>query len=114
MVARTWLSKRTMARLARLVIPGLPHHITQRGNRCEQVFFEDEDYRAYLALIAAAARKAGTATWAYCLMPNQVHFIMAPSAEDGLRQTFAEAHRRYARRINVRFKQTGHLWQGRF
>src|ERR1700678_1082037 len=103
-----------MARLARLVIPGLPHHITQRGNRRERVFFEDDDYRAYLALIAAAARKSGTAIWAYCLMPNHVHFIMTPSTEDGLRQTFAEAHRRYTGRINARFKQTGHLWQGRF
>jgi len=103
-----------MARLARLVVPGLPHHITQRGNRRERVFFEDGDYRAYLALIATAARKSGTEIWAYCLMPNHVHFIMAPSAEDGLRQTFAEAHRRYTGRINARFKQTGHLWQGRF
>jgi putative transposase len=103
-----------MARLARLVVPGLPHHITQRGNRRERVFFEDDDYRAYLALIAGAARKSGTGIWAYCLMPNHVHFVMAPSSEDGLRQTFAEAHRRYTVRINTRFRQTGHLWQGRF
>ena len=103
-----------MARLARLVVPGLPHHVTQRGNRRERVFFEDDDYRAYLALIAGAARKAGTEVWAYCLMPNHVHFIMAPSREDGLRQTFGEAHRRYTGRINARFQQTGHLWQGRF
>ena len=52
-----------MARLARLVIPGLPHHIAQRGKRRERVFFEDDDYRAYLALMAGAARKAGTAFW---------------------------------------------------
>jgi putative transposase len=103
-----------MARLARLVVPGLPHHVTQRGNRRERVFFGDDDYRAYLALIAGAARKAGTEVWAYCLMPNHVHFIMAPSREDGLRQTFGEAHRRYTGRINARFQQTGHLWQGRF
>jgi putative transposase len=103
-----------MARLARLVVPGLPHHITQRGNRRERVFFGDDDYRAYLALIAEAARKSETEIWAYCLMPNHVHFIMAPSTEVGLRQTFAEAHRRYTGRINARFKQTGHLWQGRF
>ncbi len=103
-----------MARLARLVVPGLPHHVTQRGNRRERVFFEDDDYRAYLALISAAARKSGTEIWAYCLMPNHVHFIMTPSVEDGLRQTFAEAHRRYTGRINARFQQTGHLWQGRF
>jgi putative transposase len=103
-----------MARLARLVVPGLPHHITQRGNRRERVFFEDDDYRAYLALTAGAARKSGTGIWAYCLMPNPVHFIMTPSSVYGLRQTFAEAHWQHTVRINTRFGQTGHLWQGRF
>ncbi len=103
-----------MARLARVVVPDLPHHVTQRGNRREQVFFEEDDYQAYLDLISAAARRSGTAVWAYCLMPNHVHFIMVPSIEDGLRQTFAEAHRRYTVRIHARRKWTGHLWQGRF
>lgn len=103
-----------MARLARVVIPGLPHHVTQRGNHRERVFFGDEDYQAYLDLIAAAARRAATQVWAYCLMPNHVHFIMAPSDADGLRATFAEAHRRYTARIHARLKCTGHLWQGRF
>jgi putative transposase len=103
-----------MARLARVVIPGLPHHITQRGNRRERVFFEDTDYAVYLDLISRAAKGAGTAIWSYCLMPDHVHFIMAPSTPDGLRETFAEAHRRYTARIHQRFKWTGHLWQGRF
>ncbi len=103
-----------MARLARVVIPGQPHHVTQRGNRREPVFFQDDDYRAYLALVGAAARRSGTDVWAYCLMPNHVHFIMVPSHADGLRATFAEAHRRYTGRINARLRQTGHLWQGRF
>ena len=103
-----------MARLARAVFPGLPHHITQRGNRREPVFFEDDDYRRYLALIAEAARRAETSIWAYCLMPNHVHFIMVPSDADGLRRTFAEAHRRYTALIHARLKWTGHLWQGRF
>lgn len=103
-----------MARLARVVVPGLPHHVTQRGNRREQVFFRDDDYQAYLDLISAAARKSGTQVWAWCLMPNHVHFIMVPAHELGLRQTFAEAHRRYTARINARRRQTGHLWQGRF
>ncbi len=103
-----------MARLARVVVPGLPHHVTQRGNRRETVFFGDEDYRAYLDLISAAAGASDTAIWAYCLMPNHVHYIMVPSDPDGLRRTFAEAHRRYAARIHARLKVTGHLWQGRF
>ena len=103
-----------MARLARVVVPGLPHHVTQRGNRREAVFFGADDYRAYLDLIAVAAKASRTAIWAYCLMPNHVHFIMTPCDPDGLRRTFAEAHRRYAARIHARLKVTGHLWQGRF
>jgi putative transposase len=103
-----------MARLARVVVPGLPHHVTQRGNHREAVFFGDDDYRAYLDLISKAARASGTEVWAYCLMPNHVHFIMTPSHADGLRATFAEAHRRYSARIHARLNLTGHLWQGRF
>lgn len=103
-----------MTRIARLVVPDLPHHVTQRGNRRERVFFDDGDYRAYLKLVAAAAREARTAIWAYCLMPNHVHFVMVPRIEDGLRATFAEAHRRYTSRINAKLGTTGHLWQGRF
>jgi putative transposase len=103
-----------MARLARVVVPGVPHHVTQRGNRRERVFFSDDDYRFYLSLITETARASETEVWAYCLMPNHVHFIMTPAREDGLRATFAEAHRRYTNWINARLGQTGHLWQGRF
>ena len=59
-------------------------------------------------------KKAGSEIWAYCLMPNHVHLIVVPSDEDGLRQTFADAHRRYTGHINARNRWTGHLWQGRF
>ncbi len=103
-----------MARIARIVIPGTPHHVTQRGNRREPVFFEDGDYRHYIKLLSAAAEKARTKVWAYCLMPNHVHLILVPSHEDGLRATLGDAHRRYTRYINARHKWTGHLWQGRF
>jgi len=103
-----------MARIARVVVPGLPHHITQRGNRREPVFFGAEDYRLYRRLIAKAARRAGAETWAYCLIPNHVHLIVTPTDGDGLRATFAEAHRRYTGAINARFHWTGHLFQGRF
>ena len=67
----------------------------RRGNRREPVFFEGDDYRLYRRLAAAAARRAGTAVWAYCLMPNHVHLIATPAGADGLRATFAKAHRRY-------------------
>jgi len=83
-----------MSRLPRLVIPGYPHHVTQRGNRRGQTFFEDGDYTLYGSTLAKAARKAGSEIWAYCLMPNHVHIIIVPSDEDGLRRTFADAHRR--------------------
>jgi putative transposase len=75
------------------------------------VFFKADDYRLYRRLIGAAARRAGAAIWAYCLMPNHVHLIVAPADEDGLRATFAEAHRRYTGNINARFRWTGHLFQ---
>jgi REP element-mobilizing transposase RayT len=103
-----------MARLARIVIPGIPYHVTQRGNRRQQTFFEDGDYALYRDLLAEAARRAGAGIWAYCLMPNHVHLIVVPSDADGLRRTFADAHRRYTGFINARQRWTGHLWQGRY
>ena len=103
-----------MARLPRLVVPGLPHHVTQRGNRRARTFFEDGDYALYRDLLGEAARRAGAEIWAYCLMPNHVHIVVVPGDEDGLRRTFADAHRRYSGYVNARLRVTGHLWQGRF
>jgi putative transposase len=103
-----------MARIARVVVPGCPHHITQRGNRGLQTFFRDDDYRAYLDLLAHWSRQYGVEVWAYCLMPNHVHIIAVPSSEDALRLAFGKAHLRYTRRINFRENWRGHLWQGRF
>ena len=103
-----------MARLPRIVLPGIPHHVTQRGNRREPVFFEDGDYALYLDLLAEAATRAQVSIWGYCLMPNHVHIIATPSDEDGLRRTFRTVHRHYTGYINARMRVTGHLWQGRF
>jgi len=103
-----------MARIARIVIPGIPHLVTQRGNRREQVFFEDGDYQLYTDFILEAAAKANCEVWGFCWMPNHTHTILVPKDEDGLRKTFADAHRRYTAHINNRLKVTGHLWQGRF
>jgi putative transposase len=103
-----------MARLARLVVPGIPHHVTQRGNRREPTFFGDADYRLYRDLLGRAASKAGAAVWAYCLMPNHIHAIVVPGDADGLRRTFGELHRRYTGHVNARNHWTGHLWQARF
>ncbi len=103
-----------MARIARLVVPDLPHHVTQRGNRRSQVFFSDDDYELYLDLLAERCRKAGVEIWSYCLMPNHVHLILTPSTPDGLGRALGEAHRRYCGVINARLRVTGHLFQSRF
>jgi len=103
-----------MARLARFVIRRHPHLVTQRGNRREQIFFEDADYALYISLLSSAAKKARAKIWCYCLMLGHVRIIIVPSNEDGLRRTFADAHRRYTGHINARMKVTGPLWQGRF
>lgn len=103
-----------MARLPRLVLPGVPYHVTQRGNRRAPTFFEDGDYALYRDLLSQAAERAEVEIWCYCLMPNHVHIIAVPSDEDGLRRAFADTHRRYTGFINARARWTGHLWQGRF
>lgn len=103
-----------MARMARVVIPNYPHHVTQRGNRRQKTFFCDDDYRYYIYLMSEFSRQSGTEVWAYCLMPNHIHLVMVPSEEDGLRATLGEAHRRYTRYINFREGWRGHLWQERF
>ena len=103
-----------MARLPRVVIPGVPHHVTQRGNRRERTFFEDGDFELYLDLLADAAAAARAEVWSYCLMPNHIHAIVVPSDPDGLWRTFRRVHRDYTGFINARMRVTGHLWQGRY
>jgi putative transposase len=103
-----------MARLARVVIPGHPHHVTQRGNGRARTFFEDGDYALYRELLAENCKGAGVEVWAWCLMPNHVHLILVPSDPDGLRRALARVHRSYAGTIQARRKRSGHFWQGRF
>jgi len=92
----------------------MPHHITQRGNRDQQTFFSDDDYAAYIDLMAEWCRKYEVDIWGYCLMPNHIHLIAVPSKKENLRLAVGEAHRRYTRRINFSKGWRGHLWQGRF
>jgi putative transposase len=103
-----------MARLARIVLPGVAHHVTQRGNRRLPVFFGDDDRRAYLALLREGCVAAGVGCLAWCLMDNHVHLILVPKHADGLRAALGEAHRRYTRRVNFREGRRGYLFQGRF
>lgn len=103
-----------MARLARIVIPNLPHHVTQRGNRRQRVFWGDEDYAEYLTLLAEYTKAFDVKVWAWCLMPNHVHLMLVPPDSDALRAALSEAHRRFSRGINFRQNWRGYLWQGRF
>jgi putative transposase len=108
------VSMSVMARLARVVIPGLPHHVTQRGNGGARTFFGDADYAYYRDLLGRHCGEAGVEVWAWVLMPNHVHLIVNPSDPDGLRRALAQVHRRYAGYVHARQKKTGHFWQGRF
>ena len=103
-----------MARLARLVVPHLPHHVVGRGNRRLDVFFSDGDRIAYLDHLREACKRHGVVIWAYCLMSNHVHFVAVPAETDSLARCFSEAHVQYTRRINLREGWKGHLWQARF
>ena len=100
--------------MGRVVAPGLPHHVTQRGNRRMQTFFGEEDYRYYRTLMAEWCGRCDVDVWAYCLMPNHVHMVLAPQSAKGLHHAVSEAHRRYTRYINSREGWRGHLWEGRF
>jgi putative transposase len=103
-----------MARTARLVVPGLAHHVIQRGARRLQVFFEPSDYRLYRLLLGRESRRHGLAVWAYCLMPNHVHLVVVPPSGDALARVLRRAHGRYAELVNRRLGCKGHLWQERF
>lgn len=105
---------RCMARIARVVVPGLPHHVTQRGNRRQTTFFNDADYRLYLELLSEWSAAKGIDVWSYCLMPNHIHLIAIPRERESLRRCLTEVHRRYTRHVNFREDWRGHLWQGRF
>ncbi|MEO8442617.1 MAG: transposase [Betaproteobacteria bacterium] len=103
-----------MPRIARPVFPGIPHHITQRGNRRENVFFTEGDRTAYLRWLADYCVKFDVRVLAYCLMTNHVHLVAVPETSDSLEHVFRPLHTRYAQRINRAKGWTGHLWQGRF
>ncbi len=103
-----------MARLARVVIAGCPHHVTQRGNRREAVFFSDADRRQYLKLLAEQAKRYNLEVWAYCLMTNHVHLVVVPAREQSLALTMQNVSSQYASWVNHCHGLSGHLWQGRF
>ena len=103
-----------MARLARFIIPGIAHHVTQRGNGRQQTFFGDEDYALYRDLLHEQCTTHGVAVWSWVLMPNHVHLILVPETKDALRAVLSRVNRAYAGHIHTREKRTGHFWQGRY
>ncbi|MFH1202248.1 MAG: transposase [Candidatus Omnitrophota bacterium] len=100
--------------MARIVFSNMPHHIVQRGNRRQDVFFEDEDREIYLRLLKEQIQKYEVQVWAYCLMSNHVHLIVVPANKDSLAKAIGETHKRYTRMINFREGWRGYLWEGRF
>ncbi len=103
-----------MPRVARHVFPTIPHHITQRGNRREDVFFCGDDKQLYLEWLIDYCDKYDVSVLSYCVMDNHIHLVLTPSTEDGLMKVLKPLHMRYAQYMNKQKGWTGHLWQGRF
>jgi putative transposase len=96
------------------VVPGLPHHVTQRGNNRQDVFFVDDDRRAYLKLLAEQSARYGLSILGLCLMDNHVHLIAIPARPDSLAKAVGRTHWLYAQYVNRLHGRSGHLWQNRF
>ena len=103
-----------MARIARVVIPEVPHHITQRGVRSINIFDNAQDKRSYIKILSQLSLEEQLEIHAYCLMDNHVHLLAVPKKEDSLRKVIGETHRLYTRMINFRKNVRGHLFQERF
>ena len=103
-----------MPRTARVVVPGLPHHVTQRGARRQQVFFGHDDYALYRKILTRLTQRHALEIWAYCLMPNHIHLIAVPSSAESLARSIGTANQHYAQLVNKREGWSGHLWQERF
>jgi putative transposase len=103
-----------MARFRRLVVPGYPHHITQRGVRRQTTFFDELDYKRYLHIARSLLGDASLEIWTYCLMPNHIHAVVVPRERSSLAAYFGLLHKKYAELTNLRYDWAGHLWQNRF
>ena len=103
-----------MPRVARIVIPDCPHHVTQRGNNRQDVFFVDDDRVTYLELLKEECEKHGVTVDGYCLMTNHIHLIATPQLEESLAKGLGRTHFRYTQYVNRLHGRSGHLWQNRF
>jgi putative transposase len=100
--------------MARIVIPKLAHHVTQRGNARRNVFFTPQDRQVYLGLLQEYSEHHRLRILGYCLMTNHVHLVVVPEYERSLAKTMRELHGRYSRYRNAIKRGSGHLWQGRY
>jgi len=103
-----------MPRIARIIAPHYPHHITQRGNNRAVVFFDDEDKAAYLSLLKDYRERFSVDVWAYCLMTNHVHILALPSDEESLSRCIGRTNLLYTQHVNRKYRRNGRLWQNRF
>ena len=103
-----------MARVSRVVVPRLPHHVTQRGNQQQDVFTGDQERRMYLQLLRKCSLAHELTLLGYCLMSNHVHLLVVPQHGNSLARGLGRTHADYARWVHVRRGTTGHLWQNRF
>jgi len=103
-----------MSRKARVVVEGVPHHITQRGANRQDVFLLDEDRRFYIEVLRAKSEQHGLTILGYCLMTNHVHLVAVPQRPTSLALALGQGHWRYAMRFNKQRRRSGHLWQNRF
>jgi putative transposase len=103
-----------MSRTARVVAPGMPHHVTQRGNRGLDVFFAADDYQQYLIWLAEYASRHDLKVWTYCLMTNHVHLVVVPGSAESLARTLRPLQMRHTKRINDERGWRGHLWRSRY
>jgi putative transposase len=102
-----------MSRTARVIVPGIPLHITQRGTRRFDVFRDIADRLEYIKLLSNWCREFHLSILAYCLMTNHVHYVAIPERTDSVHRVFRRAHGTYAKRFNTEYGFVGHLWQER-
>jgi putative transposase len=103
-----------MSRISRVVVPGIAHHVTQRGSGRQTTFRSDEDRLVYIDLLRQYAGEHKLRLWAWCLMSNHVHLLAVPQREDSLARVLGRIHAQYAQYWNARRRSCGHVWQARY